>query len=411
MIETNTQRLWQSLMDMADIGPGERGGSRRVALTDEDKAGRDQFVSWCRELGCSISVDQMGNIFARRAGRDAARAPVCMGSHLDTQPHGGKFDGVYGVLAGLEVLRTLEDHEVATDAPIEVIVWTNEEGARFAPAMIASAVFAGVFDLEYGLSRADSAGCTIGSELERIGYAGSEPCGGRQLGAFFEAHIEQGPILERESTTIGIVQGGQGSRWYDVVVRGQDAHAGSTPMAGRRDALVGSSVLIQEIQHLALNAAEDAVSTVGQMEVIPNSRNTIPGEVHFSVDLRHYDAGVLESMDADLGALCNRLASVSSLEVELEQIWYQPPVVFDETCVQAVADGAAAFGYSARPIHSGAGHDACLISKVAPTSMIFVPCEGGISHNETESATPEDLGAGCNVLLHAVLAKAGRVED
>ena len=408
MLNVNSDRLWRSLMDMAAVGPGEHGGSRRLALTDEDKAGRDLFVGWCRDLDCTISVDQMGNIFARRAGSDDTAAPVCMGSHLDTQPHGGKFDGVYGVLAGLEVLHSLNDNTINTQAPVEVIVWTNEEGSRFPPAMIASAVFAGAFDLEYGLSRTDSEGCSIGEELARIGYAGDLPCGGRALGAFFEAHIEQGPILERESTTIGIVKGAQGSRWYDVVVRGQDAHAGSTPMPGRRDALVGASRLIADIQQLALSTAEDAVATVGEMYVLPNSRNTIPGEVRFSVDLRHFDAAVLESMDVGLGALCERGAEQSSLEVALEQIWYQPPVEFDESCINAVSTAAQNLGLSARAIYSGAGHDACLISRVAPTSMIFVPCKGGISHNESESATPEDLAAGCNVLLHAVLDRAGQ---
>jgi N-carbamoyl-L-amino-acid hydrolase len=396
-------------MSMAQIGPGEHGGSRRLALTDEDKRGRDQFVEWCKALGCAIEVDQMGNIFARRSGRNDALAPICMGSHLDTQPHGGKFDGVYGVLAGLEVLRTMADAELQTQAPVEVIVWTNEEGSRFAPAMIASAVFAGVFDLEYGLSRADQDGITIGEELERIGYAGTITCGGRKLGAFFEAHIEQGPILERESVTIGVVGGGQGARWYDVILRGQDAHAGSTPMSGRRDALVGAARIIDEIQGLALNHAPDAVSTVGQVEVLPNSRNTIPGEVRFSVDLRHFDAQLLATMADELKALCEKRTTLDGLELDFQEIWYQPPVHFDKDCIGAVAGAATSLGLSSRAIFSGAGHDACLISRVAPTAMIFVPCAGGISHNEEESATPEDLAAGCDVLLHAVLARAKRV--
>jgi N-carbamoyl-L-amino-acid hydrolase len=404
----NGGRLWQSLMSMAEIGPGEHGGSRRLALTDEDKLGRDQFVDWCKALGCTIDVDQMGNIFARRAGRNEALAPICMGSHLDTQPHGGKFDGVYGVLAGLEVLRTLADAGLETEAPVEVIVWTNEEGSRFAPAMVSSAVFAGVFDLDYGLSRADRDGITIGEELDRIGYAGTTACGGRALGAFFEAHIEQGPILERELVTIGVVRGGQGSRWYDLSLRGQDAHAGSTPMTGRRDALVGAARIIDAIQALALTYAPDAVSTVGQLEVLPNSRNTIPGEVRFSVDLRHFDAGVLSAMSDDLRRLSEQCAETEGLTLDFEEIWYQPPVQFDEQCIDAVADAARSLGLSNRAIFSGAGHDACLISKVAPTAMIFVPCAGGISHNEEESATPEDLAAGCDVLLHAVLAMANR---
>ena len=253
-LRTNDERLWASLMEMAQIGATPNGGSCRLALSDEDKLGRDLFVSWCEAIGCDITVDQMGNIFARRAGSDPARAAVGMGSHLDTQPHGGKFDGVFGVLAGLEVLRTLEDHDIATDAPLEVVVWTNEEGARFAPAMVASAVFAGVFDLDYGLSRTDLDGKTLGEELNRIGYAGARPCGEHEFGAFFEAHIEQGPILEREERTIGVVRGAQGARWYDAVVSGQDAHAGSTPMSGRRDALVATSAMIGAIQGSGLDS-------------------------------------------------------------------------------------------------------------------------------------------------------------
>ena len=406
MLRVNGERLWQSLMEMAEIGATPNGGSCRLALSDEDKLGRDLFVSWCREAGCRIDIDQMGNIFAQRSGENDKRPPIAMGSHLDTQPHGGKFDGVYGVLAGLEVLRTLNDQGIVTKAPLEVIVWTNEEGARFAPAMIASAVFAGVFELDYGLSRADLQGTTIGAELARIGYDGDTLCGGRTLGAFFEAHIEQGPILEQEDKTIGVVRGAQGARWYDATVKGQDAHAGSTPMTGRRDALVGSAQMIEAIQQVALERAPDAVSTVGQLEVVPNSRNTIPGEVRFSVDLRHADPNTLLELDAACRKACDAIAADTRLELELEEIWYQPPVAFSEICIDAVRQAANTLGFSHRDLFSGAGHDACLISRVAPTGMIFVPCEGGISHNETESATPEDLRAGCDVLLHSVLALA-----
>lgn len=406
-LRTDENRLWASLMDMAEIGATPNGGSCRLALSDEDKQGRDLFVAWCEALGCSITVDRMGNIFARRAGADPERPPVGMGSHLDTQPHGGKFDGVYGVLAGLEVLRTLIDHEIETRSPLEVVVWTNEEGSRFAPAMIASAVFAGVFDLDFGLSRTDLDGNSLGDELERIGYAGESVCGEHNFGAFFEAHIEQGPILEREERTIGVVRGAQGARWYDAVVTGQDAHAGSTPMTGRRDALVGASKMIESIQGLALAHAPDAVSTVGQLEVLPNSRNTIPGEVRFTVDLRHADASVLATLDAQCQEICQSIAEKSDVALVLKEIWYQPPVAFDENCIDAVRRSAESIGYSHRDMFSGAGHDSCLICRVAPTGMIFVPCEGGISHNETESATPSDLSAGCDVLLHAVLERAG----
>ena len=366
MLRTDEKRLWASLMEMAKIGATPNGGSCRLALSDEDRHGRDLFVSWCEALGCGISVDRMGNIFARRAGTDPALPPVAMGSHLDTQPHGGKFDGVYGVLAGLEVLRVLEDHQVQTQAPVEVVVWTNEEGVCFAPAMIASAVFAGVFELDFALSRTDLDGKSIGDELARIGYAGKIPCGEHPFGAFFEAHIEQGPILEREERTIGVVHGAQGARWYDATVKGQDAHAGSTPMPGRRDALVAASKMIAAIQGLALAHPPDAVSTVGQLAVAPNSRNTIPGEVSFSVDLRHADADGLATLDDACRGLCRRIAGESDVSLDLNEIWYQPPVAFDQRCIDAVRGAAEHLGYSHRDMFSGAGHDSCLICRIAP---------------------------------------------
>jgi N-carbamoyl-L-amino-acid hydrolase len=400
-------RLWQSLMTLAKIGATPKGGCRRLALSDEDKAGRDLFVSWCREAGCDVSVDRLGNIFARRAGRNPALPPVATGSHLDTQPHGGKFDGAYGVLAGLEVVRTLNDHGIETEAPLEVAVWTNEEGARFAPSMIASGVFAGSYEEDFALACADAEGRTMGEELERIGYAGKEPCGGRTFGAFFEAHIEQGPILEREEIVIGAVTGVQGLRWYDVIVRGQDAHSGSTPMPGRRNALLGAAEMVSAIDALALEFAPDAVATVGQLDVSPNSRNTIPGEVFFTVDIRHPESDVMMKIDAQFRKAFALIGEGRGLELSVEQIAHTPPVVFDTECVDAVRRASDALGYARRDILSGAGHDACHISKVAPTSMIFVPCAGGLSHNEEESANASDLAAGCNVLLHAVLARAG----
>lgn len=408
-IRIDGARLWDSIMKMAEIGATEKGGSCRVALTDEDKAGRDRFVEWCTQAGCDVTIDNMGNIFARRRGEGARLAPVAAGSHLDTQPHGGKFDGVYGVLAGLEVIRTLNEHGLKTRAPVEVVVWTNEEGARFAPAMLASAVFAGVFDLEYGHSRTDLNGRTVAEELERIGYAGAEQCGSRTFGTFFEAHIEQGPILERESKTIGVVLGGQGSRWFDVTVKGQDAHAGSTPMPGRRDALVASAEMIAGIHRLALEHPPHAVSTVGQLEVFPNSRNTIPGEVRFTIDVRHFEADVLKVLGRQCEQRCREIAQEHRVTIEVEDIWHQPPVHFDPDCVASVRTAANRLGYANRDIVSGAGHDAFLISRVAPTGMIFVPCAGGISHNEEESATRRDVAAGGDVLLHAILDRAGVV--
>lgn len=405
-IRVNGDRLWDSIMAMAEIGPGQHGGSSRLALTDADRAGRDLFVGWCREIGCSIQIDDMGNIFAQRAGRDPARAPVAAGSHLDTQPHGGRFDGIYGVLAALEVLRTLHDRQVETGAPLEAVVWTNEEGSRFAPAMIASGVYAGLFDKQYAWARADSEGRTIGEELRRIGYLGDVPCGEHPLGALLEAHIEQGPILEAEHNQIGVVIGGQGQRWYDVVLRGQDSHAGSTPMRGRRDALVAAADLIGRVQALAHELAPHAVSTVGEMTVLPNSRNTIPGEVRFSVDLRNPDATVLAEMDTRFRADTEAVAERHGVEWQVDQIWDKPPVQFDSACIAAVESAAGDLGYRHQQIVSGAGHDACQVCEVVPTSMIFVPCAGGLSHNEAESAEPADLEAGCNVLLRAMLALA-----
>ncbi|MFQ5957820.1 MAG: Zn-dependent hydrolase [Alphaproteobacteria bacterium] len=408
-LRANRDRLWDSLMEMAAFGATPKGGCRRLALSDEDKQGRDRFVEWCEAAGCSVTVDRMGNIFARRPGRDASRPPVVAGSHLDTQPHGGKFDGVFGVLAGLEVIRTLNDHAIETQAPVEVAVWTNEEGARFAPAMIASGVFAGAFDLDYALACADPDGRTMGEELARIGYAGEAECGGRPFAAFFEAHIEQGPILEREGETIGVVTGVQGIRWYDVAVSGQDAHAGPTPMEMRRDALVGAARMIDAVNRIGHAHLPDACATVGVVDVSPKSRNTIPGEVTFSVDMRHPDAEVLAGMDRALRAQCAEIAANAGLGAAVEEIWYSPPVAFDPACVDAVRAAADALGYGHRDIVSGAGHDAVYVSRVAPTGMVFVPCAGGLSHNEEESADAGDLAAGCSVLLNAMLDRAGVV--
>jgi N-carbamoyl-L-amino-acid hydrolase len=404
-IRINGERLWNSLMEMAQIGATPKGGVCRLALTDVDRAARDLFVRWCREAGCEITIDRMGNIFGRREGANPDLPPVMTGSHIDSQPTGGKFDGIYGVLAGLEVIRTLNDHGVRTDAPIEVSAWTNEEGSRFAPAMVSSGVFAGVFELEYGLGRTDLEGKTIGQELERIGYAGTAPVG-KPVRAFFEAHIEQGPILEAEKKTIGVVTDAQGQRWYECTFVGQEAHAGPTPMATRRDALVGAARIIDAVNRIGLAHAPLACATVGLVQVFPNSRNTIPGKVFFTVDFRHPRADVLAKMDAELRATIETVASELRLETKLEQIWYSPPVPFDRECVDAVRRAAEANGFSYRDIVSGAGHDACYIARVAPTAMVFIPCEGGISHNEIESATPEHVAAGCQVLLEAMLERA-----
>src|SRR5665213_598138 len=398
-------RLWRSLMEMATIGATAKGGSKRLALSDLDKAGRDLFVRWCEEAGCTVTIDRIGNIFARRAGRRDDLPPVVCGSHLDTQPTGGKFDGVYGVLAGLEVIRTLNDLHYETDAPIEVSVWTNEEGSRFAPACVGSGVFAGVFDLDYGHGRADLDGKTVGEELRRIGYLGAAPAGGRPFRAFFEAHIEQGPILEAEGRTIGVVQGIQGIRWFEVTITGAESHAGTTPMDRRRDALLGAARIIDRVNAIALEFPP-GVSTVGLLQVSPNSRNTIPGTVFFSVDLRHPDDAVLARMVARLEEALGAVCGAAGLTFENKEIWRSPAVHYDQGCIDAVRQAASDMGYSHRDIVSGAGHDAGYLARVAPVAMVFVPCKDGLSHNEVEDAAPDDLAAGCNVLMRAMLARA-----
>ena len=407
-VRINGQRLWDSLMEMAKIGATVKGGVCRLALTDLDRQGRDLFVRWAKEAGCTISVDRMGNVFARRAGRDSSLPPVVTGSHADSQPTGGKFDGIYGVLGGLEVIRSLNDHGIETDRPIEVVIWTNEEGSRFAPAMVASGVFAGVFTLDYGLSRADTDGRTMGEELQRIGYAGDQPMG-KPIHAAFELHIEQGPILEAEDKTIGVVTHAQGQRWYEVVFTGQESHAGPTPMPRRKDALLGAARVIDLVNRIGLAHAPYACATVGMIQNHPNSRNVIPGRVFFTVDIRHPEDAVLAEMDQEVRAGVARIAAETRVEVtRLEQIFYYKPVTFDGDCVASVRAGAERFGYSHRDMVSGAGHDACYLAQVAPTSMVFVPCVDGISHNEVEDAKPEWIEAGCNVLLHAILGRAGK---
>ena len=403
------QRLWDSLMEMAKIGATEKGGVCRLALTDLCKDSRDLFIKWCEEAGCTIKVDKMGNIFARRAGRNNDLAPVITGSHLDSQPTGGRFDGVYGVLSGLEVLRTMNDLGIETERPFEVAVWTNEEGSRFAPAMVASGVFAGVFDLEYGLSRADTDGKTMGEELERIGYNGPEEVGGRDIHAYFEAHIEQGPILEDEEITIGVVTDAQGQRWYEMTLTGVESHAGPTPMRIRKDALLGAARMVDMVNRIGLDNAPVACATVGMMEVYPNSRNVIPGRVFLTIDFRHPDDDVLAKMDAAMREAAQAIADDIGLDMDLEQIFYYAPIQFEDNCVNAVRQGAAACDYSMREIVSGAGHDACYVANVAPSGMIFIPCVDGISHNEIEDAKPEWVTAGGDVLLHAILNRVDEV--
>lgn len=399
-------RLWRALMELAQIGATPKGGVRRLALTDLDRQARDLVTGWLREAGCSIEIDGVGNIFAVRGG--AGATPIVLtGSHIDTQPSGGKFDGNYGVLAGLEVLRTLGAAGIETQKPVGVAIWTNEEGSRFIPVMGGSGAFAGVFPVEHLLAQRDIDGVAFGEALDRIGYAGTTAVGGRPLDAYFEAHIEQGPVLEREDKVIGVVTGALGQRWYDCVWSGQDAHAGPTPMETRRDALRGAALLIEAVHALALRRGPEGRGTVGFVQVSPNSRNVVPGRVAMSVDLRHPDDTALAAMDTDLRAAATTIARDLRLECDLRQVDQFPASRFDAGCVAAVRDATIALGLSHREIPSGAGHDAIYVARVAPTAMIFVPCKGGISHNEIEDARPEHLEAGANVLLHAVLARAG----
>jgi N-carbamoyl-L-amino-acid hydrolase len=402
----NRERLWQSLMTMAEIGATPKGGVCRLTLTDLDRQSRDLFAQWCEACGCSVHIDAMGNMFARRAGRDNSLPAIVTGSHLDTQPTGGKYDGAYGVLAGLEILRTLNDNNVETLAPIEIVAWTNEEGCRFAPACMGSATFAGAFDLDYSHDRTDNDGKSVRNELDRIGYLGQN-CGDRPIGAYFEAHIEQGPILEAEGKTIGVVVGAQAQRWYEITFTGMEAHAGPTPMARRRDALVGSSKLVQQVNQIGFDFQPGGCATVGVLEVFPASRNVIPGRVFLTVDFRHPDNDTLADMDAALRSAAEDISRSANLALEFEKIWSCDATPFETSCIDAVRNAADASGFSHRDIVSGAGHDAMYVARVAPSAMIFVPCEDGISHNEIESATQEDLGAGCQVLLTAMLEKAG----
>ena len=399
-------RLWDSLMEMAKIGATPKGGCKRLTLTDLDRQGRELFASWCKAAGCSIAVDEMGNMFARRPGTEDGLPPVMMGSHLDTQPTGGKFDGVLGVLGALEVVRSLNDLKLKTRYPIEIANWTNEEGSRFAPAMVSSGVFAGVYTKEFAYSREDPEGLKLGDELTRIGFKGDEPVGKRPIHAFFELHIEQGPILEAEDVQIGVVTHGQGQRWYEIKLTGFESHAGSTPMPRRKDALLGAARIVELINRTALANAPLAVGTVGMLDVYPNSRNVIPGEVALACEFRHPDDAVLSAMDAALKDGVEKITKEIGLTFDLKQIFYYQPVAFDKACVAAVRRAAEHFGFTHRDIVSGAGHDACYIARVAPTSMIFTPCVDGISHNEAEDIKQHWATAGANVLMHAVLEKA-----
>jgi N-carbamoyl-L-amino-acid hydrolase len=405
-LRINGARLWDSLMTLAKLGATDKGGVKRLALTDLDKQGRDLVVSWAKEAGMSVVVDQIGNVFMRRAGRNNALPPIMCGSHIDTQPTGGKFDGNYGVLAGLEVVRTLNDRGLQTEAPIEVAFWTNEEGSRFVPVMMGSGVFAKAFSLEHAWSATDTDGKTVKGELERIGYVGPQTPGDHPIGAYFEAHIEQGPVLEDADVTIGVVTACLGQRWYDCVVEGMEAHAGPTPMPLRKDAMQVAAKIMQETVAVALRHPPYGRGTNGFIQVHPNSRNVIPGRVKFSIDLRNVNDELLNTMDAEIRAFVKAMNDEGPCKVSIEQVSYFPPCPFEGGCVGAVREGAKKLGYSVMDVVSGAGHDAIYVARLAPAGMIFIPCKDGISHNEIEDAKPAHIEAGGNVLLHAMLDRA-----
>src|SRR5579863_9263270 len=405
-VRVDGARLWDSLMEMAKIGATPKGGCKRLTLTDLDKQGRELFRKWCEAAGCTVKVDEMGNMFARREGAEPALAPVFVGSHLDTQPTGGKFDGVLGVLGALEIVRSINDLKIKTRHPIEVVNWINEEGSRYAPAMVSSGVFAGVYTKEFAYSRTDSDNKTLGDELKRIGFVGDKPIGGRPIHASFELHIEQGPILEDENIDVGVVTHGQGQRWYEIKLVGFESHAGSTPMPRRKDALLGAARIVELVNKIGLSKAPLGVSTVGMLNPYPNSRNVIPGEVFMTCEFRHPVNDTLTDMDGQLRVGVEAICKAIGLTYGMGQVFYYAPVEFNKECVAAVRRAAQHLGLTHRDIVSGAGHDACYIARVAPTSMIFTPCVDGVSHNEAEAISEEWSTAGANVLMHAVLEKA-----
>ena len=405
-LKINGARLWDSLMEMAKIGPGVAGGNNRQTLTDADGEGRHLFQKWCVDAGCTMGLDQMGNMFARREGTDPDALPVYVGSHLDTQPTGGKYDGVLGVLGGLEILRTMNDLDIKTKHPVVVTNWTNEEGTRYAPAMLASGVFAGMHTQDWAYDRTDADGKKFGDELARIGWKGEETTGDRKMHAFFELHIEQGPILEAENKQIGVVTHGQGLWWLQVTLTGKDAHTGSTPMNMRVNAGLGMARVTELVHTIAMENQPGAVGAIGHCDVYPNSRNVIPGKVVFTIDFRSPDQDKLDGMKARLEAEAVPIIEELGLKMEIEAVGHFDPVTFDPTCVKAVRDAAERLGYSHMDIISGAGHDACWINRVTPTAMVMCPCVGGVAHNEAEDISQEWAAAGADVLFHAVVETA-----
>lgn len=404
VINCNGDRLWASLMDMARIGATAKGGNCRLALSAEDKAGRELFMGWCRDEGMTVSFDAIGNVFARRAGLDESLAPIVMGSHLDTQPKGGRFDGIYGVLSGLEVVRTLNERNIQSQRSIEIAVWTNEEGARFTPAMFGSAVFTGSLDLQTALDARDAHGISVAEALDATGHVGNQPFK-RLFDAYFEAHIEQGPILEDNAIPVGVVTGGQAICWLDVQVQGQSAHAGTTPMGLRKDALFGVAQMATQLEALAQEFSPKGLVTIGQVSIAKSSRNTIPGNVGFTVDLRHHEDEQIAHMEQLVRERFQQVASARNLTLNIQRHWLSPATPFDKNCVAAVRRAVEALGYPHQDIVSGAGHDAILLARHCPTTMVFIPCVDGLSHNEAEDVFPEDARMGCDVLLNAVVER------
>ena len=408
-LRIDAARFWSTIMRSGEIGPGKAGGLRRLALSDADKAMRDLFVTWCLEVGCSVAVDRVGNIFARRPGSDDHLPPVLIGSHLDTQVAGGKYDGIVGVLAGLEVLRTLDERRVRTKRPRELVCWTNEEGARFTPPMVASGAFAGVFDVDWVLGLRDDDGKIFGPELERIGYAGKKDVGGRDIDAYFELHIEQGPILEREAVPVGIVVGGYAVRGMHVDVRGETAHAGPTPMDRRRNALIGAAMLAVAVNDVGWKYhATEGKATVPRLVAWPNKAGILSEYAQITCDVRHADPAVADRMWAEIKAAIPDCATRANVDMEIAGEWRFGSERFDPGCIRLIREAAAELEVPHRDILSQAGHDAYYMSRIAPTAMIFTPCRDGISHNEAEHAEMDYTVPGVNVLLHAVLARANR---
>lgn len=402
------KRLWDSLMAMAEIGATPKGGVKRLTLSDVDKAGRDRFKGWCEALGLTVRVDAIGNMFARRAGRDPKRLPVLLGSHLDSQPTGGKFDGALGVIAGLEVMRSLNDLNITTDAPIELVNWTDEEGSRFGHSLMGSGVWAGIYTQDKAYSLRDVDGVSVSEALDTIGYKGEHPAKPFPADAYFELHIEQGPILEREGKQIGIVTGAQAQVWYDAVIYGQDSHAGTTPPSARKDALVAAARVVTLVDQLMRARGEDGRGTIGFLQIAQPSRNVVPGEVRFSVEFRHPVDAEITTLAETFPAEAAKLVAETGCRLDLTELFRIPAQPFDPSCVDLVRQATQRLGFSSREIISGAGHDAVYVARSVPTAMIFTPCKDGLSHNEAESILPEEAEAGCQVLFEAVVARANR---